>query len=73
MTGQCPITGQSLEPSDLVELKVASHASPKPLNTMSFPATLAFLQNKWDEQMLEVHSLKQNLEQTRKELTHALY
>ena len=73
MTGQCPLTGQSLDVQDLVDLKVASHAPPKPLDTMSFPATLSFLQSQWDTQMLEVHTLRQSLEQTRKELSHALY
>ena len=74
MTGQCPITGQSLDAqTDLVELKVANHVAPKPLESMSFPATLSFLQSQWDTQMLEVHTLRQSLEQTRKELSHALY
>ena len=40
---------------------------------MSFPATLKFLQEQWDTQMLEVHTLRLSLEQTRKELSHALY
>lgn len=31
------------------------------------------MQNEWDTLMLEVHTLKQNLEQARKELSQALY
>ena len=74
MTGQCPVTGQGLDSqSDLVELKVATHAEPKPLASMSFPGMLKFMQEQWDTQMLEVYSLKQSLEQTRKELSAALY
>ena len=72
-TGQCPITGSNLDPADLLELKVASHSAPKPLDTMSFPGMLKFLQSQWDTQILEVFQLKQSLEQTRKELSHALY
>lgn len=73
-TGQCPITGHNLDASaDLVELKVASHSAPKPLETMSFPGMLKFLQAQWDTQILEVFQLKKSLEQTRKELSHALY
>ena len=74
MTGQCPITGQNLQAeTDIVELKVAQHASPKPLETMSFPGMLKFLQQQWDTQVLETYQLKSSLEQTRKELSHALY
>ncbi len=34
---------------------------------------LKFLQEQWDTQMLEVYQLKESLQQTRKELSHALY
>ena len=37
------------------------------------PGMLKLLQNEWDTLMLEVYTLKQNLEQARKELSHALY
>jgi pre-mRNA-processing factor 19 len=59
--------------TDLLELKVASHVAPKPLDSMSFPGMLKFLQEQWDTQMLEIYSLKSSLENTRKELSHALY
>ena len=49
LTGQCPVTGQNLDAAtDLVDLKVANHVSPKPLSTMSFPGMLKFLQEQWD-------------------------
>jgi len=59
--------------TDLLELKVAAQVAPKPLDSMSFPGMLKFLQEQWDTQMLEIYSLKSSLEQTRKELSHALY
>ena len=74
MTGQCPITGQNLDANtDLITLKVANHTAPKPMETMSFPGMLKFMQDQWDTQMLEVYQLRQSLEETRKELSHALY
>lgn len=73
-TGQCPLTGQNLDAStDIVDLQVAKHTAPKPVDSMSFPGMLKFLQDQWDTQMLEVYSLKQSLEMTRKELSTALY
>lgn len=74
MTGQCPVTGVNMDSAtDLLELKVAAQVTPKPLDSMSFPGMLKFMQEQWDTQMLEIYSLKSNLEQTRKELSHALY
>ena len=73
-SGQCPITGADLDAStDLVELQVAKHATPKPLEAMSFPGMLKFMQDQWDTQMLEVYTLRNSLEQARKELSNALY
>ena len=72
-SGQCPITGVSIAASDLVDLKVAKNIAPRPLNATSIPGMLKLMQNEWDTLMLEVHTLKQNLEQARKELSQALY
>lgn len=73
-TGQCPLTGVTMDPAtDLLELKVSEQVAPKPLDSMSFPGMLKFLQEQWDTQMLEIYQLKANLERTRKELSHALY
>lgn len=34
---------------------------------------MTMLQNEWDDLMLETHTLKQHLDQTRQELSQALY
>lgn len=72
-TGQCPVTGVTLDTQDLVALKVAKASAPKPLVANNIPGILNLLQSEWDALMLEVFSLRQNLDSTRKELAHALY
>ena len=37
------------------------------------PSILTMLQTEWDAVMLDVYTLKKNLNETRKELAHALY
>jgi len=59
--------------SDLVELQVAKAAAPKPLVANNIPSILQLLQGEWDSTMLEVFTLRKNLDETRKELSHALY
>ena len=59
--------------SDLIDLQVTKQAAPKQIGANSMPGMLKLLQNEWDTLMLEVYTLKQNLEQARKELSHALY
>jgi pre-mRNA-processing factor 19 len=39
-TGQCPVTGVTLEPSDLIALKVAKASAPKPLIANNIPGIL---------------------------------
>ena len=46
---------------------------PRNVATASIPGLLATFQNEWDEVMLEVFTLKQHLDTTRKELSQALY
>jgi len=43
------------------------------VNASSIPGLITIFQNEWDGLMLEVYNLKQNLEQVRQELSHALY
>jgi len=73
-TGQCPLTGVDLDfEADFVELKVAPASLPKPLVANSVPGILQMFQAEWDNVMLEVHQLRKNLDQTRRELSQALY
>ena len=67
------MTGVTLDSQDLVALKVAKASAPKPLVANNIPGILNLLQSEWDALMLEVFSLRQNLDSTRKELAHALY
>ncbi len=46
---------------------------PRSLTNASIPGMLATFQNEWDEIMLEVFTLKQHLDSTRRELSQALY
>jgi len=72
-TGQCPLTGQDLTLNDLVDLSVTKAALPKPLVANNIPGILQMFQGEWDSLMLEVFQMRKSLEQTRKELSQALY
>eukprot|EP00347_Sterkiella_histriomuscorum_P009835 403339693 len=73
-TGQCPLTGVDLNfDQDFVELKVSQAALPKPIVANNVPGILQMFQSEWDNVMLEVFQLRKNLEQTRRELSQALY
>ena len=74
VTGQCPLSGLTLDPkSDLVALVVYGASAPKPLTTNSVPSLLQAVSSEWDSVMLEVFQLRKSLDETRKELSHALY
>ena len=82
-----PTTKQQISKEDLVEVKgilqkPQYHDSnilgsktviPRPTNATSIPSMLQLFQNEWDAVMLESFSLKQQLENVRQELAHALY
>ncbi|KAI0998852.1 hypothetical protein K3495_g9344 [Podosphaera aphanis] len=68
-----PVNGEDLEIEDLVELKSARVAIPRPPTLTSIPSLLATFQNEWDSLALETFTLRQNLQQTRQELSTALY
>ena len=73
-TGQCPLTGQDLSwEQDFIELKVQNAALPKPIVANNIPGIMQMFQSEWDSIMLEVFQLRKNLDQTRKELSQALY
>ncbi|KAF2999690.1 hypothetical protein E8E13_002497 [Curvularia kusanoi] len=68
-----PVTGEDLSVEDLIELKSPQVVNPRPPNLTSIPALLSAFQNEWDAIVLETHTLKQQLAQTRQELSTALY
>ncbi|KAG6616235.1 Pre-mRNA-processing factor 19 2 [Phytophthora cinnamomi] len=79
---RCPVTGAELDAEqDLLPLRAApsgskasaSASSPAAPEAASVPQLLAAFQNEWDAVMLETFTLKRHLEQTRQELSHALY
>lgn len=72
--GRCPITNQQLSPEDIVAVKEASGlVAPRPPTLTSIPSLLSVFQNEWDSLMLEVFTLKQQYQQVRQQLSHALY
>ncbi|KAF2126413.1 WD40 repeat-like protein [Dothidotthia symphoricarpi CBS 119687] len=68
-----PVTGEDLAVEDLIELKSPQVVTPRAPNLTSIPALLSAFQNEWDTIVLETHTLKQQLAQTRQELSTALY
>ncbi|KAI6953979.1 hypothetical protein KC329_g18904, partial [Hortaea werneckii] len=71
--GSDPVNGEELSPDDLVDLKQSRLAKPRPPQLTSIPALLSTFQNEWDALILETFQLKQQLAETRQELSTALY
>ncbi|KAG0142777.1 hypothetical protein CROQUDRAFT_662100 [Cronartium quercuum f. sp. fusiforme G11] len=74
--GKDPTTGDTLELSDLVEVKTVPSAPappPRPPSLSSVPALLHVLQNEWEAGMLECYELRKQNASLRQELSHALY
>lgn len=71
--GTDPVTGEDLSVDDLVDLKQARVVRPRPPTLTSIPALLSTFQNEWDALILESYQLKQQLAETRQELSTALY
>ena len=72
-TGQCPLTGADLLEADLQDIQVAKVAQPRLAEVNSVPAAIGMLQAEWDSQVLESYQIRKRLDDTRKELAHALY
>lgn len=68
-----PVTGEDLSVEDLLALNAPQIVTPRAPNFTSIPALLSAFQNEWDSLILETHTLKQQLAQTRQELSTALY
>ncbi|KAI9711705.1 MAG: Pre-mRNA-processing factor 19 [Bogoriella megaspora] len=71
--GTDPVNGEDLSIDDLVDLKSSRVARPRPPTLTSIPSLLSTLQNEWDALALETFQLRQQLAQTRQELSTALY
>lgn len=54
-------------------LLVNTVIKPRPINANSIPGLISILQSEWDSLVAEMFTLKQHLDTTRKELSHALY
>ncbi|XP_075250536.1 pre-mRNA-processing factor 19-like [Convolutriloba macropyga] len=68
-----PINGEPLEIEQLVDINIAQPVKAKPPSATSVPAILKALQDEWDAVMLNSFTLRQQLQTTRQELSHALY
>lgn len=71
--GSDPVNGEDLTVEDLIDLKQSRVVRPRPPTHTSVPALLASFQTEWDALILESYQLKQQLAETRQELSTALY
>jgi pre-mRNA-processing factor 19 len=71
--GKDPVTDEELTTEDLLDVKTARIVRPRPPTLTSIPSLLSVFQNEWDALALETYDLKQQLMQTRQELSTALY
>ncbi|CAO3667099.1 unnamed protein product [Umbelopsis ramanniana] len=73
-TGKDPNTGEDLTAEDLIDIQSnPKTVKPRPPTLTSIPSLLTVFQNEWDSLMLETFTLKQQYQQVRQELSHALY
>mmetsp|Transcript_98760 Transcript_98760/g.205862 ORF Transcript_98760/g.205862 Transcript_98760/m.205862 type:complete len:498 (+) Transcript_98760:133-1626(+) len=72
-SGKCPVTKEDMTLDDIVDVKANKAVRPRPATATSIPGMLSLLQSEWDALMTETHELKNALDTTRKQLSHALY
>lgn len=58
---------------DLIDLKTDRTVRPRPPTFTSIPSLLSAFQNEWDALVLSSYAVRQQLTQTRQELSTALY
>ena len=71
--GSDPLTQEELSVEDLLEVKSARVTRPRPPTFTSIPSLLSEFQKEWDAVALETFNLRQQLQQTRQELSTTLY
>ena len=71
--GKDPVSNEDMTQEDIVEIKVSRTVKPRPPTATSIPSLLSTFQNEWDALALETYTLRQQLQQTRQELSTALY
>ncbi|KAI8647221.1 WD40-repeat-containing domain protein [Parasitella parasitica] len=72
--GRDPTNNEEMTVDDLVDIKSTPETvKPRPPKLSSVPSILSSLQDEWDSVMLESFTLKQQYQQVRQELSHALY
>ena len=71
-TGTCPITGAALEVEDLIEVQLTQATQPRD-ETISMPGAISIMQKEWDAVMLELYTLREQLNTTKQELSTTLY
>ncbi|KAH3684794.1 hypothetical protein WICPIJ_004258 [Wickerhamomyces pijperi] len=70
---QDPITNEPLSSDELIVIKQSPHQLPRQPQLNSVPSLLSALQNEWDSVALQLFQLTKQLDDTRKELSTALY
>ena len=68
-----PTSGEAITVEDLVDLRTPKSVLPRPPTLTSIPSLLGVFQEEWDALALETFTLRQNLAQTRQDLSNALY
>ncbi|KAI3402878.2 hypothetical protein KGF56_004339 [Candida oxycetoniae] len=79
-SGTDPINNQPLTLDELIPIKLDSAQSssphivpPNPSAATSIPSLLATFQNEWDSTVLEIFTLRKNIQKLKEELSAALY
>ena len=72
-SGKCPVTGKIIEKEQLLPIETNRAIAPRMPETTSITNLLQTFQSEWDAVLLETHTLKKSLHETRQQLSQALY